>query len=220
MPWATFVVIVLVTLSGCPSKEIAPAPVQSEESSLAAPEVNAEFLQKAFSPGTSLANKPLLADIDGQAGTEALIAIHHGGKDFEVAVVRANRKILAHTPLGGKILAQANITFVGEFRPLDLLSAGQKAYVMPLETLVWQRSVCGFLVFRYRHETLSLIGEFACKCWRKEVGGDGSDPYQYLTPKSQGSEIYLEIQEEEERQRYRWDAEQTAFVPIAKIPGH
>lgn len=183
------------------------------------PRVDTAFLQKAFSGGVALANTPLIEDLDRRPGVEALIAVHQGGKNHQVAVVRGNHKVLSQMPIGGKILAHANIVAVGEFQTMDIFKDGQKVYMMPVDTLVFHRSVCGILAFRYRRETLSLIGEFSTKCWRTESGGDGSDPFTNFRIKQTGEEARIETEEPEGPRVYRWDKSQQAFLSLEKLPG-
>jgi hypothetical protein len=218
--WAVSLAILAVVSAESCTRKHKPPPQEEEEKIPPTPAVDQQFLDKALGAGLALANKPLLKDIDRRLGTEALIATHRGGSDFQVAVVRGNHQVLSRAPLGGKILAHANIQAVGEFKAMDLFGDGAATYLMPVDTLVYQRSVCGLLAFRYRSKTLSLIGEFSFKCWRPEAGGDGSDPYTYFSVKREGKQVFVETAEEhDETRRYRWDESQQAFLTIEKLPG-
>jgi hypothetical protein len=201
--------------TGC-SRRAQPRTQEPVEETPPAPRVDQSFVLKAFGAGKALANQPLIADLDSRPGIEALVAIHGGGKDYQVAVVRGDGSVLARAPLGGKVLTQTTITHVGEFRAMALLPEGGKSYLMPVETEVYHRSVCGILGLRYRRDALSLIGEFSTKCWRKQAGGDGSDPFGYMsvTPEAGG----VKIETKEEGDAYRWDRNESAFVSLAKLP--
>jgi hypothetical protein len=183
------------------------------------PRVDTAFLQKAFGGAVTLANTPLTEDLDRRSGVEALVATHQGGKNYQVAVVRGNHKVLSQMPIGGKILAHANIVALGEFQTMDIFKDGRKIYLMPVDTLVYHRSVCGILAFRYRQDALSLIGEFSTKCWRTESGGDGSDPFTFFRIKQTGEEARIETEEPEGPRLYRWDKTQQAFLSIETLPG-
>jgi hypothetical protein len=180
------------------------------------PKVDEAFLESAFGPGRVLANKPFIADLDSRPGVEALIAMHHGRRDYQVAVVRGNREVLSQAPLGGKILANANIAAVGDFRAMDLWGDGKQTYLMPVETEVYRQTVCGFIAFRYRMDSLSVIAEFATKCWRKASGGDGKDPFFHFAFERSGEELRVITQEQEGKRLYRWDPKQQAFLSQAK----
>lgn len=212
--WAVATLFALLPLQACPRNE--PRAAAAEEAgATAAPKIDTSFLLRTFGAGAALANRPLLEDVDPRPGTEALVAIHRGGIDFQVAVVTGDRRILSRAPLGGKVLAHASINFVGEFRRSDLVP-GAKTYLMPVETTVYHRSVCGILAFRYRREALSVVGEFSCACWRKEAGGDGSDPFSYMKVSGQAAEVRVEMREERgEKRTYRWDTSESAFVSLS-----
>jgi hypothetical protein len=189
--------------------------------------VNDSFLAKALGPDTKLANKPVIEDIDRRSGDEALVAVHKDGKNYEVAVVRGNHKVLGRTPLGGKILSNANIQTVAEFRRLDLWKDGSKTFLMPVETLVYHRSVCGLVAFRYRYNTLSVVGEFATLCWREEASGHGGDPFKdfKVIRDDTGKLVRIETIDDRGQRIYTWDESKQAFAsktvaakPPAKPP--
>jgi hypothetical protein len=213
-----WVVLAAATLlaSGCTRKK-PPPPAEEVEATPPTPKVDESFLDSAFGAGRVLANKPLIADIDHRPGVEALIAMHRGRRDYQVAVVRGNREVLSQTPLGGKILAHANIAAVGEFRAMDLWGDGKKTYLMPVETMVYRQTVCGFIAFRYRMDSLSVIAEFSTKCWRKASGGNGKDPFLTFAFERSGEELRVITQEQEGKRLYRWDAKQQAFLSQAPM---
>jgi hypothetical protein len=176
--------------------------------------VDQAFVLKAFGAGRLLANAPLIADLDPSPGVEALVAFHSGGKDYQLAVVNGAGRVLSRAPLGGKVLTQTTITAVGELKTQELPGAG-KSVLLPIETEVYHRSVCGILALRYRREALSLIGEFATRCWRKQAGGDGADPLRYFKIVPRDGTTWIESEEEGgETRRYRWDEAQSAFLSV------
>ena len=198
-------------LVACKQARRPPPPVEQEEEP-PTPRIDSAFLRQALGPGLELANTPLIGDIDPRPGTEALVAVHKAGKGHEVAVIRGNHQVLARAPLGGKILANAAIEAIGSFKPMDLWGDGGKSFLMPVDTLVYHRSVCGILAFRYRYNSLSLVGEFATKCWRKESGGDGGDPFARFKVERQGKLLRIETVDDEGQRLYRWDPSQQAFL--------
>lgn len=206
--------ILPLALLGCPPRDPPPAKADPHEQPLTMPPVDRAFVERALGPGTNLANKPLVADIDPRAGQEALVVTEKAGKDFQLAVVRANGRVLSHVPLGGKVLAHANLRLVGELRAMDLLPDGSKIYLMPVETLVYKVPVCGLLAFRYREDALALVGEFASQCWRKEVGGTGADPYSFMKVE-RGEQLRIVMDDPEGERTYRWDAPQGSFLALA-----
>jgi len=203
--------LLLVPLSSCERRKKPPLP--EPESVPPRPVVDEGFLAKALGPGTKLANKPVIDDIDRRSGTEALVAVHKDGRNYEVAVVRGNHEVLGRTPLGGKILSNANIQAIGEFRRLDLWK-DSKTYLMPVETLVYHRSVCGLVAFRYRYDTLSVDGEFATLCWRKEASGHGGDPFKdfKVIRDDAGKLLRVETIDDRGQRIYTWDAAKQAFT--------
>ena len=213
--WVVLAAAVLLT-TGCSRRKPPPSVKDEAKEIPPTPNVDSSFLQSAFGPGRVLANKPLIADMDHRPGVEALIATHHGRRDYQVAVVRGNREVLSQTPLGGKILAHANIAVVGEFRAMDLWGDGKQTYLMPVETEVYRQTVCGFIAFRYRMDSLSVIAEFSTTCWRKASGGDGKDPFFHFAYERSGDELRVITQEQDGKRLYRWDATQQAFLSQAK----
>ncbi len=203
----------LVLLAACPEEKTKPKTDDPpSEPAPPPPRVDLAFVQKAMGPGFALANHPLVDDLDPRPGVEALVAIHQGGKRYQVAVVRGDHQVLARAPLAGKVLGQTDLTWVGDFRPAPLLPDGKKAFLMPIETLVYHRSVCGILAFRYRAEALSVVGEFSTRCWRKEAGGEGGDPFSMMSVKREGDAAIVETKDEGgETSRYTWDATSNAF---------
>lgn len=175
------------------------------------PKVDQSLVRKIFGAKYSLANKPLLADIDSRPGIEALISVQREGKDHQLALIRGNQKVLAQAPLSGKVLAQASIRHLGEFRLLKILPEDNDAILLPVETLVYRDVYCGILAFRYRSEMLSMIGQFASSCWRREAGGKGGDPFS-LVKVIKGKSVAIEIKKQQGAQKYFWDKEQMAFV--------
>jgi len=209
---ALFLVSLALALVACKPARRPPPPVEQEQEVPPTPRVDSAFLRQALGPGLELANTPLVQDIDPRPGTEALVAVHRKGKGHEVALLRGNHQVLARAPLGGKILANAAIEAVGPFKEMDLWGDGGKSFLMPVDTLVYHRSVCGILAFRYRYNSLSLVGEFATKCWRKESGGDGGDPFASLKVDRQGKLLRIETVDDEGKRLYRWDPSQQAFL--------
>lgn len=206
--------LALLAASGCPRQDPPRATDDPPEPTPPTPRVDQAFVLKAFGAGKALANAPLIADLDPRPGIEALVAIHGGGKDYQVAVVNGDGRVLARTPLGGKVLTQATITGVGELKAQELPGAG-KTLLLPVETEVYHRSVCGILALRYRREALALIGEFSTKCWRKQAGGDGSDPMRYFKIVERDGKTWIESEEEGgELRLYRWDETQSAFLSV------
>jgi hypothetical protein len=209
--------VVLLSLAGCPPRDPPPAKAQPEEVPTT-PIVDQAFVRRALGGGITLANKPLIIDLDPRPGLEALIATQNAGRDYQVAVVRGNGRVLSQAPLGGKILAHANIRLIGDFRAMDFLPGGVKLYLMPVETLVYKSPVCGLLAFRYREDAIALVGEFASKCWRKAAGGDERDPFDYMKV-VRGDDVRVEMDEPEGKRTYRWDPAQASFLSLAKLPG-
>jgi hypothetical protein len=208
------VAILPLVLLGCPPKDPPPAKGDPQEQPITMPPVDRAFVERALGPGTNLANKPLVADIDPRGGQEVLVVTEKAGKDYQLAVLQANGRVLSHVPLGGKVLAHANLRLVGELRSMDLLPDGSKIYLMPLETLVYKVPVCGLLAFRYREDALALVGEFASRCWRKEVGGTGADPFTFMKVE-RGEQLRVVMDDPEGERTYRWDAAQGSFLALA-----
>jgi hypothetical protein len=208
-----------LVLLGCPPPREKPkgGGTSPPAEALLPPRVDDAFLRAAFGAGFRLAGDVLIRDLDPRPGQEAIFAITKGGH-FELVVVRGDRQVLARAPLAGKVLGQADITLVGKLQALDLLPTGPlitspTAYLLPIETLVYQRSVCGILAFRYRRDALVLVGEFSCKCWRKEAGGEGGDPISFMKVTGEGANIRVEMQEDQgETGVHRWDASLGAFI--------
>ena len=100
-----------------------------------------------------------------------------------------------------------------DFKRLDLWK-DSKTYLMPVETLVYHRSVCGVVVFRYRWNALSVVGEFATTCWRKEATGHGGDPFKDLKiiRDDAGNLVRVESIDDRGPRVYRWDATKQAFL--------
>lgn len=210
-----FLTCLLVT-PACRQKRTPPAPKQQDEPAPTVSKVDLHFVQKALGPEVELANAPLVGDIDPRQGTEALLATHKDGRYYQVSVVRGDHKVLARAPLGGKMLANADIRGVGRFKAMDLWSDGQQIYLMPVETMALKQPACGIIAFRYRPNTLSIIGEFSCKCWSKEMGGSGdADPFSYFKVSKATGEVQVEMQEERGNRRYRWDEAQQTFLPLS-----
>ncbi len=207
-------ILLPAVLVGCPQKEPPPVKADPTEQPATMPPVDRTFVQRALGAGRDLASKALVADIDPRPGMEALVVTAKGGADFEVAVIRANAHVLSHVPLGGKVLAHAHVRLVGELRAMDLLPDGSKIYVMPVETLVLKVPVCGLLAFRYREDALALVGEFASRCWRKEVGGTGADPFSFMKVE-RGEQLRIVMDDPEGERTYRWDPAQGSFLALA-----
>jgi hypothetical protein len=206
----------VVATAACDQRTAPPPPVEPGAPPLPMPDE--AFVKKAIDAEAMLANKPIVADLDPRPGTEVLLVAHRGGKDFQVAVARGNHEVLARTRLGGKILAHANIRFVGEWRSEDLFGDGARVYFLPVETLVLKQAVCGFVAFRYRNDALSLIGEFGSLCWRREAGGKGGDPFALFKVEKNGEEILVQTEEEKGPRTYRWNAAEGAFLSILGPP--
>jgi hypothetical protein len=204
----------LLLIGGCPreaSKEYKGELV--EDNLPPAPRIDQAFVTRVLGPKSTLAGDPLVDEIDPRPGVEAIVAVRVE-KRFQLLVARGDGEILAKALLGGKILASANIQKIGPVRAMKLLPDGGKIYLLPLETLVHQRAVCGLLAFRYRDDTLLLVGEFASKCWRRLAGGDGSDPYAPLSIHRDGVRVMIQVEEDSGVERYTWDKSQQAFRPI------
>jgi hypothetical protein len=210
-----------LTLGGCPpAKETPRAGSGSATEVPPVPLVTQSFVQAAFGPGFNLAGEALVEEIDSRPGPEAIFAVSRAGR-YELAVARGNHQILARAPLAGKILGHADITFVGKVKAEDLLPKSElvtnpRAFLLPIETLVYHRSVCGILAFRYRRDALVFVGEFQCKCWRKEAGGEGGDPFAFMKivrESGKGDTVKVEMKEEEgETAVHRWDTSLGAFL--------
>lgn len=211
LPRSLLILVLILGAAAC-QRSRRPPPPQEEEAVPSTTRVDRAFVQQALGHGLELANQPLLSDVDPRAGTEAIIAVHKGNTSYEVAVVRGNRKVLARAPLSGKIIANAKIEAVGPFKQADLWGDGGKTFLMPVDTTVYHRSVCGILAFRYRYNSLSLVGEFSTKCWRKESGGGGGDPFADFEVKREGKQLTIETVEDDGKRIYRWDESHQAFV--------
>ena len=207
-------------LCGCPRRAPPPTPDSTAQQAVAMPTVDVSFVRAALHPEARLANKPLLADLDPKPGTEALVVVHQGGRNHELALVRGNRKVLARSPLGGKFLAHASLRHVGAMKIISLLQDGGKVLFLPVETSVKKRWICGMLIFRYRSEMLVLAGELACRCWRKQAGArQDEDPHGLVkAERKPDGDVTVEVQEEKGSRVYGWDAEQAAFMARANLP--
>jgi hypothetical protein len=212
----SFLFLCLLVPPACRQEKTSPAPKPQEKPAPTVIKVDQHFVQKALGPGMELANAPIIADIDPRPGTEALLATHKQGRYYQVSVARGDHRVLARAPLGGKMLANADIRGVGQFKAMDLWSDGKPIYLMPVETMALKQPACGIIAFRYRQDTLSIIGEFSCKCWSKKMGGSGrSDPFSYFTVSKATGEVQVEMQEERGKRRYRWDEAQQTFLPLS-----
>ena len=206
----------VATVAGCEQKQqkkVSPEPAPRSEPAPARPALDAAFLARALGPGTALSNKAVLSELDPKPGTEALVAVHRAGKRHEVAVLRGNGEVLSRTPLGGKILANANIQAVGEFRRLALWKDGGDTFLMPVETLVHDRAVCGLVALRYREGVLSVGGEFATVCWREESSGHGGDPFRdFKVIRDQAGKLArVETIDDRGPRVYTWDPGRQTF---------
>ena len=76
--------------------------------------------------------------------------------------------------------------------------------------------VCGILTFRYRYNSLSLVGEFASHCWR---GGQRGDPFRDFKVNRNGKQLTIATVEERGKRLYRWDESQQAFLTSEPLPG-
>jgi len=211
-------ILLLAVVAGCPGSDKRAGAGSSAATEVPpTPRIDPAFVRAAFGPGYQLAGEALVEDLDPRLGVEALLATTRAGR-YQVAVVRGNRQVLARAPLAGKVLGQADITFVGKLAGKDLLPTGNlsqsaRVFLLPIETLVYHRSVCGLLAFRYRPDALSLVGEFSCKCWRPEAGGDGVDPLRLMKVTRDEDAAKVEMVEEQgETAVYRWDPSLAAFV--------
>ncbi len=204
----------------CSQKKVSSAPVESIDDRVPpAPQVTATFLSKALGPKTELASRPLIVDLDSRPGEEALVATHRAGKEYEIALIRGNHQVLAKAPMGGKVLMHAKVQAVGQMKLKLWSTIGNEVILVPVETLTNDRSLCGILVFRYRRDVMALIGEFALKCWRKEVGGENADPYSMMQIfGNMDGPLEIETQDDFGPRRYRWDKSQGAFMAVAS-PG-
>ncbi len=212
--WVGVLLGAVLLAAGCP-RETPPAPADDPpEAPTPPPKVDQAFLLRVFGAGRVLANAPLLADLDPRPGIEALVAIHAGGKDYQLAVVNGAGRVFARAPLGGKVLTATTITAVGELKAQELPGAG-RCLLLPVETEVYHRSVCGILALRYRREALALVGELSTRCWRKQAGGEGGDPMRYLKLRERDGKTVIETEEEGgEIRHYRWDESQGSFLSI------
>lgn len=204
-------------LSGCPQKEPPPASRAVPREAVAMPTVNEAFVRAALHPEARLATKPLLVDLDPKPGTEAVVVIHRGNTNHEIAVLRGNHKVLARDSLGGKMLRRASLRHVGAIKIEKLLPDGGKVLLLPVETSIKKQWVCGALIFRYRDEMLVMAGELHCNCWRKAAGATADvDPYASLISIThKDGKALIRMQEQKGVRVYGWDAEQAAFVPRA-----
>jgi len=210
-----FLLALVAVIFGCKGKA-PPAKEPEREETPPIPMVDEAFVTRALGAETELSNKALVMDLDPRPGIEALVATHSGGMSHQVALVRGNHEVVARTPLGGKILVNANIRHVGAFAVEDGLAGGAKIILLPVETLVYKQNVCGMLAFRYRSEALILVGEFGCRCWRKEAGAARAvDPYSLMRVDRSGAEVRIEMQEEKGSRLYRWHPEELSFVSLA-----
>jgi hypothetical protein len=173
--------------------------------------VDQSLLDRALGPGHELAAAPVVGNnLDPKRGEEALVITHRQGKRYQAAVLTSTAQKLAQAPIGGKILPNASIGRIGRLKPLELPGAGDHVYMLPVETTVFQhnRPVCGILVLRYRHETLSVIGELGISCWRKS----GVEPFDRLEIKRSGKQVNVVAEQDRRERTYRWDPQMQSFV--------
>ncbi len=205
-------------LSACPQKA-PPPPTRTAPEAVSMPTVDQAFIRAALHPEASLANKPLLADLDHRPGTEALVVIHRQRQNHELALLRGNHKILARSPLGGKFLAHATLRHVGEMKIVKLLEDDGKVLFLPIETSIKRQYVCGVLLFRYRGEMLVQSGELGCRCWRKEAGAAKTeDPHALFKAEAKPAGASVEVQEVRGTRIYVWDKEMASFSEKEFVP--
>ncbi len=213
------VLVVLLPLSltmGCPDRHSAPPPSQQEEEVPPRPRVDEAFARRAFSAEAMPANEALVMDLDPLPGEEAIVVVDLGNRNYQVAVVRGNHRVITRAPLGGKILAHTNVQRIGAFRRLKADDKALPMILLPVATLVFKQWVCGILVFRYRSETLVLVGELGSRCWNKEAGIKVEvDPYSLLKEANQDGELRLEMSEDNGTRLYRWDKILGSFLSMA-----
>ena len=201
--------LLLLLLPACPDRQPQPPSARPRaEDPPPRPDVDEAFVRRAFNPDALPANKAMVLELDPAPGVEAVVAVDLGNRNYQVAVVRGNHRVLSRAPLGGKILAHANVQRIGQFKKLDLGGGAAGLHVMlPVATLVQRQWVCGVLLFRYRAEMLALVGEMGSRCWNREAGGkQDRDPYSDLVKIGQEEgELRLSITEERGVRTYGFD---------------
>lgn len=218
IPNKVYLVIFLSLVAACGRKEIAKAPAAPAEEIPHLAQVDQAIIEEIFGVGRQIANTPLGADISPLAGQEFLVALKKNNRDYSVTVIGANRRALSEIPLGGKMLIHANITWVGDFRAFDFFDDSGQVFLMPVETEVYNSAVCGFIAFRYLEMGLAMMAEFSAKCWRKEAGGKGGEPWDLIKVNRQGKALTVETIQEKSIRPYRWIEEQAAFVEQVPKP--
>ena len=169
--------------------------------------MNEAFAKRAFNADALPANEALVMELDPAPGIEAVVAVDLGNRNYQVAVVRGNHKVLSRAPLGGKILAHANVQRIGQFRRLEQSGGGRPHVMLPVATLVQRQWVCGVLVFRYRTESLVLVAEMGSRCWNAaaEAGGKELDPYSLIKVGEEDGALRLAVTEDRGVRTYGWD---------------
>ncbi len=205
----------LILLAGCPEKKAPPPAASQTEEAPPRPRVDEAFVRRAFNADALPANEALVVDMDPLPGEEAVVAVDMGNRNYQVAVVRGNHRLITRAPLGGKILAHTNVQRVGAFKRLEADGFARPLILLPVATMVREQWVCGILIFRYRAESLVLVGELGGRCWNKEAGARAEvDPYTLLSEVRADGELRLEMTEDKGVRTYRFDKTQGAFVSI------
>jgi len=208
-------VVLLLFLPACPDRQqAAPRPAIEEEAPPPRPAVNEAFVKRAFNPDALPANDALVVELDPVPGIEALVAVDLGNRNYQVAVVRGNHKVLSRAPLGGKILAHTNVQRIGQFRRLEQPGDSRPRVMLPVATLVQRQWVCGVLVFRYRTETLVLVGEMGSRCWNREAAGKQIDPYTLIKVGEEEGALRLTVTEDRGVRTYGWDAASGSYKAV------
>lgn len=212
-------IVCTLFLSAC-SQKAPPAPTRTPPpEAVSMPTVDQAFVRAALHPEASMANKPLLTDLDRRPGTEALVVIHRQRQNHELALLRGDHKVLARSPLGGKFLAHATLRHVGEMKIVKLLEDDGKVLFLPIETAIKRQYICGVLLFRYRGEMLVQSGELGCRCWRKEAGAAKTeDPQSLFKAEARPEGARIEVQEDRGTRIYVWDSEMASFSEKEFVP--
>jgi hypothetical protein len=208
-------VVLLLFLPACPErKQAAPRPTLEQEDPPPRPVVNEAFIKRVFNPDALPANEALVLELDPAPGIEAVVAVDMGNRNYQVAVVRGNHKALSRAPLGGKILSHANVQHIGPFRRLEQAGDSRPRVMLPVATLVQRQWVCGVLVFRYRTESLALVGEMGSRCWNREAVGKQLDPYSLIKIWEEEGALRIGVTEDRGVRTYGWDETGGSYKPV------
>ena len=209
--------VLLLVLPACPDRPDQASPTLPRvEDPPPRPLVDEAFIKRAFNPDALLANEALVLELDPAPGVEAVVAVDLGNRNYQIAVVRGNHRVLSRAPLGGTILAHTNVQRIGAFKRLEVGRDKRPQVMLPVATLVQRQWVCGVLVLGYRAESLVLVGELGSRCWNREVVGKGGDldPYSLIQMGEEDGELSMAVTEDRGVRTYRWDETKGTYTVV------